>query len=139
MSAKTSIDLNLIEFLNTVSIPDELFTKGGKIKDVQVKLHIDESVIPVAQKPRRIPFHIRKDVEDEIKSLQEQDIIEDVDGPTPWVSPVVAVPKKSGGIRLCVDMREANKAIVRERHPMPTIEEILTELNGSTTFSRIYM
>ena len=41
------------------------------------------------------------------------DIIEPVEGPTPWVSPVVVVPKQNDEIRLCVDMRRANEAIFR--------------------------
>ena len=61
----------------------------------------------------------------------ECDIIEPVEGPTPWVSPVVVVPKPSGDIRLCVDMRKANEAIVRERHPIPTLDDILYQLKGS--------
>ena len=88
-------------------------------------------------KYRRIPYHVRKDVEAEIQRLEKQDIIEKVEGPTPWVSPIVVVPKKTGGVRLCVDMRRANAAIKRERHPMPTLEEVINELNGSKFFSRL--
>jgi hypothetical protein len=58
------------------------------------------------------------------------DIIEAVDGPTPWVDPVVIVPKSNGEVRLCVDMRRANEAIVRGRHPIPTVNEILQGING---------
>ena len=65
------------------------------------------------------------------------DIIEKVEGPTPWVSPVLAVPKKNGEIRLCLDMRQANRAVIRERHPIPTVDEVLHCLNGSTVFSRL--
>jgi hypothetical protein len=56
------------------------------------------------------------------------DIIEQVDGPTPWVSPIVVVPNKTGEIRLCVDMREANKAVQREKHPMPTTSQSQTSM-----------
>ena len=65
------------------------------------------------------------------------DITESVEGPTQWVSPVVVVPKPSGDIRLCVDMRKTNEAIVRERHPIPTVDEILYQLNGSKVFSKL--
>ena len=60
------------------------------------------------------------------------DIIEPVEGPTPWVSPVVVVPKQNDEIRLCVDMRRANEAIIRERYPIPTVDEVLQSLNQST-------
>lgn len=72
-----------------------------------------------------------------IKELIDKDIIEAVEGPTPWVSPVVVVPKPSGDIRLCVDMRRANASVIRERHPIPTVDEILYNLNGSSVFSKL--
>ena len=84
---------------------------------------------------------MRSKVEKKIKELEEADIIEKVDGPTPWVSPIVIVPKSKDpeDIRLCVDMREVNKAIQRERHITPTIDDIITQLNGSKWFSKIDM
>ena len=88
----------------------------------QIKFHIDESVRPVAQPHRRVPFHLRAKVEGELGQLMEQDIIERVEGPTPWVSPIVPAPKPKAPdeVRLCTDMRAANKAIMRERHITPT-------------------
>ena len=66
------------------------------------------------------------------------EIIEEVpEGPTCWVSPLVVVPKPDSDVRICVDMRRANQAIIRERQPIPTVEEVLQDLNGSTVFSRV--
>ena len=59
------------------------------------------------------------------------------EGPTCWVSPLVVVPKPDSDVRICVDMRRANQAIIRERQPIPTVEEVLQDLNGSTVFSRV--
>lgn len=111
----------------------------GKIDGVKVKLHINKDVPPVTQRHRRIPFHVRKDVETELKRLEDLDVIEPVSGPTPWVSPVVVVPKKSKGVRVCIDMREANKAISREKHPMPTVEDLMVDLYSSTVFSKLHL
>ena len=59
-------------------------------------------------------------------------------GNTPWVSPIVVVPKKdSESVRICVDMRKPNQAILRERHQMPTVEELTSDLNGAKVFSKI--
>ena len=80
---------------------------------------------------------MRKAIEKKLKELQDLDIIEDVDGPTPWVSPLVAVPKSNGDIRVCVDVRRVNEAILLERHPIPTLEETLQDLNGATVFSKL--
>ncbi|XP_031335480.1 uncharacterized protein K02A2.6-like [Photinus pyralis] len=147
LSYETSVKLNLIHVsLNNKTISEislseyPNLTKGiGNLKHVKVMLHIDETITPVAHKHRRIPIHLRKAVEAELKRLEQQDIIEKATGPTPWVSPIVIIPRTSNPnqIRLCVDMREANKAIKRERHPTPTIDDILSELNGATTFSKI--
>ena len=63
------------------------------MKDVKVTLYEDNSVSPVAQPHHRIPYHMRKKVEEELQRLADLDIIEKVDGPTPWVSPIVVVPK----------------------------------------------
>ena len=115
----------------------QVFNGIGKLNDFQLQLHIDPSVPPVAQAPRRIPFHIRKAVQTKIDELEPLDIIEPVRGPTRWVSPLVPVPKADGDICVCVDMRQANSAIIREWHPIPTIEETLQELQGTTVFSKL--
>ena len=64
-----------------------------KLKDVEIDLHVDPDVQPVQQPHRRIPFHVRKDVEKELEIMKANDLIEEVDGPTPWVSPIVVAPK----------------------------------------------
>ncbi len=116
-----------------------VFRGLGKLKDRQVTLSIDETVTPVAQPRRRIPFHLRQKVDDEINKLEQEDIIEKVpeNTPTEWVSPVVIVPKQDNKIRMCVDMRAANTAIKRTRHPIPTLESVSTELNGTCIFSKL--
>ncbi|XP_041926472.1 uncharacterized protein K02A2.6-like isoform X1 [Alosa sapidissima] len=115
----------------------DVFRGVVKLKDKQVSLYINPDVQPVAQPLRRIPFNLRGPVERKIKELLDTDIIEEVNGPTPWVSPVVVVPKANSEIRLCLDMRQANRAIVRERYPIPTVDEILQGMNGSMVFSKL--
>ncbi|KAJ1115552.1 hypothetical protein NDU88_003775 [Pleurodeles waltl] len=84
----------------------QLFEGLGRLKGRCIKLHIDPNVVPVALRHRRVPFHLRPIVEKELLSLEEQGVIEKVDGPTPWVSPLVIAPKpkQPGAIRLCILM-----------------------------------
>ncbi|XP_074634263.1 uncharacterized protein LOC141892813 [Acropora palmata] len=91
----------------------KVFIGIGKLKEYRLKLHVDPEVTPVAQKPRRVPFALRAKVAAKVEDLIAKDIVERVDGPTSWVSPVVVAPKSEGDIRLCVDMRKANQAIIR--------------------------
>ena len=66
------------------------------------------------------------------------DLIEDIDpGQAAWISPMVVVPKPSGDLRVCIDMRLANKAIVRDNYPIPTIEELCQDMHGSVMFSKL--
>ena len=112
----------------------EIFTGAGKLKDFQLKLHIKSDVTPVAQPVRRLPFGLRAKVDEKLDKY----IIEEVShNLTEWVSPLVVFPKAGGDIRICVDMRRGNSAIERERHPTPTIVEVLYDLNNSTVFSKL--
>ncbi len=111
----------------------------GKLKDFEVTLHIDPEVTPSACKHNRVPFHLRLKVEQEIYRLLREDIIEEVTGPTEWVSSIVTPPKPKNPqeIRICVDMRKANQAIMRTRHVTPTLDDIIADLSGATVFSKI--
>ena len=145
LGRKTAVQLGVLRLGQQVNSVDtalrvkfkECFEGIGKLKGYQAKIHVDPEVLPVAQNPRRVPFSLREKLELKLKELQEADIIEKVEGPTPWVSPVCVVPKPSGDIRLCVDMRRANEAVLRERHPIPTVDEILQNMNQSTVFSKL--
>ena len=117
----------------------ELFNGLGKLKDTKIKLNIGTAVTPIVQSHRRIPFHMRRKVEEELVRLEKLDIIKKVEGPTPWVSPIVAVPKPKSPneVRICIDMRMPHTAIQRERHTTPTLDDILCDLNGATVFSKL--
>ena len=78
-------------------------------------------------------------MEKEIKDLLQQDIIEPVEGPTEWISPIVTPikPNDPSKIRICVDMRVANEAILRTRHVTPTLDDIIHDLNGAVVYSKL--
>ena len=94
----------------------DLFTGIGLLRDYELRLHVDDSVKPVAQPVRRIPFGLHAKVDEKLDELLQADIIEEIpEGPSSWISPLVVVPKSDGDVRVCVDMRHANEAIIRER------------------------
>ena len=119
----------------------EVFSgKIGKSNTRQVTIMIDESIKPVVQKPRRIPYNLMEKAEAKLEELMKQDIIEKFpdDEPRTWVSPPVVAPKPNGkDIRFCVDMRMANQAIKRPYTQIPTTEDIVTKFQGATTFSKL--
>ena len=125
-----SLDVLLDKYSN-------IFEGDGLLKGYTHKLHIDEKVIPVAQRLRRYPLNLRKQINEELHKLQEKDFIEPVNKPSKWISNLVIVPKKDGSVRACLDARAPNKAIKRQTHPIPTLESIIDDLAGARYFSKI--
>ena len=111
--------------------------KVGRLKDYQVKFHVDEDVQPVAERRRPAPFHLRAKEKKEIEKLKAEGIVEEHDGPAPWISNTVLAPKPDGGTRVTVDMRNVNKAIRSTNIPIPRVEEIKSELAGNSVFSKL--
>jgi len=134
----TAITLGVLKLGVTAQI-NQIGTskKFPKLNNIRVKLTIDPSVKPVQQPVRRIPIAIESKVENKLMEALESDIIERVEGPSPWISPMVIVFKPDGDIRICIDMRRANKAILRENFPLPTFENFMTKLRGARYFSRL--
>ena len=115
----------------------ELLNGVGLLKGHELKLIVHTSVKPVAQPVRKISFGVRETVEKTFDEFLACGIIEGVPGgPTSWISTLVVVPKRDGNVRICVDMRRANQAIVRECQPIATVE-VLQGFNGSTVISRV--
>lgn len=112
----------------------------GKLKDHEQKIHINKDIPPVAQTYRRVPFHLRKQLDEWLDDYLEKDIIEAVsEESTDWVSGLVVTPKPRNPteVRVCGDYRQANNAIKRERHPIPTVEELMENMDGATRYSKI--
>ena len=114
-----------------------VFQGLGKLKGFQLKLHINPNVKPLAQPIRRIPFSRRQKLNEKLGELEKLGVIEKVDTPTSWINPLVAVEKPNGDVRVCLDMRQANQAIQREKHPVPTVEETLQEISSAKVFTKL--
>ena len=84
---------------------------------------IDHSIPPIIQPQRKIPFAKREKLDNILDELENAGVIEQVDGPTDWISNLVLTPKAdTNEIRMNVDMTTANTAIQRTRHVIPTLE-----------------
>ena len=85
---------------------------------------------------RRLPLAVVDEVSARLDELEEQGVVEKVSASS-WVSPLVVGRKRDGAIRLCVDMRRVNKAVITDGYPLPRIEDVLDHLSGSEVFSRL--
>lgn len=124
-----------------ISIPVNTVNSGNKkfstFKNIVLDIPIKKEAVPVVQPYRRIPVALEKMVDKKLDELLDQGIIEPVNEPAKWISPVVVVPKGKNDVRVCVDMRRANEAIERETHPLPTFDDFLPQLAKAKVFSHL--
>ena len=129
------------ETVDLVEEYKDVFSGLGKLRGVNMKLHVDPDAKGAVQKQRRISLSLKDKFDEILDKWEEIDIIEDVtDEPTELCSNVVRTPKKDGeNIRASMDMVDANKYIKRTRHAIPTLRELETRLNGAKYFSHFDM
>jgi hypothetical protein len=116
--------------------PDVFDDRQGDLPGV-VHLQVDPTVTPITSPSGRVPLAMEAKVKAELSRLTERDIITPVEQPTDWTSRMVIATKKSGDLRICIDPRPLNKALKRERYPIPVMDDILPKLANAKVFSKL--
>lgn len=75
-------------------------------------------------------------VKEELDRMEQMHIISKVDEPTEWCARMVVVPKANNKVRICVDLTRLNESILREFHPLPSVDHTLAQLAGVEVFSK---
>uniref|UniRef100_A0A3B3XMK2 ribonuclease H n=1 Tax=Poecilia mexicana TaxID=48701 RepID=A0A3B3XMK2_9TELE len=115
------------------SCPDEI----GRLKIKPVKITLREGAAPYSvTTARRVSVPMLPKVKKELNRMVNCGVIQPISDPTEWCAPMVPVPKKNKEqIRICVDLKELNKAVKREKYVLPTVDDILPKLAGAKVFS----
>ncbi|GJV96599.1 putative reverse transcriptase domain-containing protein [Tanacetum coccineum] len=93
------------------------------------------SNVITARAPYRLaPFEM-KELSDQLKELSDKGFIRP--SSSPWEAPVLFVKKKDGSFRMCIDYRELNKLTVKNRYPLPKIDDLFDQLQGLSIYSKI--
>lgn len=88
--------------------------------------------------PRNVPIPLRTKVKKELDRMETLGVISKVDKPTDWcASMVVVVPKQSGDVCICIDLKPLNESILKEVHLLPKVDETLAQLAGAAVFSKL--
>ena len=110
----------------------------GLMKTSPIKIHMKENVTPVCRHTaKRIPFSLMNAVRTELDRMINNDVIQPVEEPTEWCSAMVPVVKKNGKVRICVDLKDVNKAVKRPHYSLPTFDDVAPRLAGSTVFTTL--
>ncbi|GJS84472.1 putative reverse transcriptase domain-containing protein [Tanacetum coccineum] len=114
--------------------PDEL---PGLPPPRQVEFRIDliPGAAPVARAPYRLAPSEMKELSKQLQELLEKGFIRP--SSSPWGAPVLFVKKKDGSFRMCIDYRELNKLTIKNRYPLPRIDDLFDQLQGSSVYSKI--
>ena len=107
---------------------------GSSILGYQHRVTVDPTVPPVRQRLRRLPLAVRDEASARLKELESQEVIERIHASN-WVSPIVVGKKRNGSIRICVDMRQVNRAVIKDVYPIPQMEDVMSRLHQSAVYS----
>nr|GEY11114.1 putative reverse transcriptase domain-containing protein [Tanacetum cinerariifolium] len=104
-------------------------------RQVEFKIELIPGAVPVAHAPYCLAPSELKELPDKLKELSEKGFISP--SSSPWGAPVLFIKKKDGSFRMCIDYRELNKLTVKNRYPLPRIDDLFDQLQGSSVYSKI--
>ena len=104
-------------------------------QEVMFEIEVLPGTAPISKEPYRMaPVELRE-LQVQLQELLDKGFIRP--SYSPWGAPVLFVKKKDGTLRMCVDYRELNKVTVKNKYPLPRIDDLFDQLKGASVFSKI--
>ncbi|KAK1414436.1 hypothetical protein QVD17_30180 [Tagetes erecta] len=114
--------------------PEDL-TGLPPVRQVEFRIDLVPGATPVAKSPYRLAPSEMQELASQLQELSDKGFIRP--SSSPWGAPMLFVKKKDGSFRMCIDYRELNKLTVKNRYPLPRIDDLFDQLQGATHFSKI--
>ncbi|GJY76016.1 putative reverse transcriptase domain-containing protein [Tanacetum coccineum] len=105
------------------------------VRQVEFQIDFIPGAALVARAPYRLAPSEMHELSDQLQELADRGFIRP--STSPWGSPVLLVKKKDGFFRMCIDYRELNNHTVKNRYPLPRIDDLFDQLQGSSVYSKI--
>ncbi|XP_071684991.1 uncharacterized protein [Lolium perenne] len=104
-------------------------------RDIEFIIELVPGTAPIAQRPYRMNPQELVELKKQLDDMLRKGLIRP--SASPWGSPVIFVDKRDGTIRLCVDYRKLNDVTIKNKYPLPKIEDLFNQMNGARVFSKI--
>jgi len=104
-------------------------------QDIEFIIELLPDTAPIAKRPYRMGVNKLEELKKQIKELQDKGFIRP--SSSPWGAPVIFVDKKDGSHRMCVDYRSLNEVTIKNKYPLPRIDDLFDQLRGACVFSKI--
>ncbi|KAL5540511.1 hypothetical protein UlMin_046259 [Ulmus minor] len=104
-------------------------------REIQFEIELLPGTAPISKAPYRMAPAELKELQAQLQDLLDKRFIRP--SHSPWGAPVLFVKKKDGTLRMCIDYRELNKVTIKNRYPLPRIDDLFDQLKGATIFSKI--
>ncbi|TYK01415.1 ty3-gypsy retrotransposon protein [Cucumis melo var. makuwa] len=106
-------------------------------REIEFAIELEPGTVPISRASDRMALAGLKELKVQLQELLDKGFIRP--SVSPWGAPVLFVKKKDGSMCLCIDYRELNKVTVKNRYPLPRIDDLFDQLQGATVFSKIYL
>ena len=104
-------------------------------RDIEFIIELLPRAAPIAKRPYRMWVNELEELKKQLKELQEKGFI--CPSSSPWGAPVIFVDKKDGTQRMCVDYHSLNEVTIKNKYPLPRIDDLFDQLRGAYVFSKI--
>jgi hypothetical protein len=104
-------------------------------RDVEFVIDLLPGTVPISKRPYRMSSTQLIEFKKQIKELLEMGFI--CPSSSPWAAPVIFVEKKDGTQRMCVDYQLLNEVTIKNKYPLPRIEDLFDQMRGAKVFSKI--
>ena len=104
-------------------------------REIVFSIELMPGTAPISRAPYRLAPAELKELKVQLEEMIEKGFIRP--SHSPWGAPVLFVKKKDGSLRLCIDYKGQNKVTIKNKYPLPRIDDLFDQLAGSRVFSRI--
>jgi hypothetical protein len=104
-------------------------------RDIEFIIELVPGTAPIAQRPYHMNPQELEELKKQLADMLSKGLI--CPSASPWGSPVIFVDKRDGTIRLCVDYHKLNEVTIKNKYPLPKIEDLFDQLSGAKVFSKI--